>query len=72
MRSPSRKFAYIGHFQRIGINVTRFEKTRFHFKSDVFTAVTVVDATDPSLQRYRRGCTATFTQLIYTPVNFYC
>ena len=72
MRSPPRKFAYIGHFQRIGIHVTSFEKTRFHFKSDVFTVVTVVDATDPYLQRYNGECTATFTQLIYTPVDFYC
>ena len=71
MRSPPRKFAYIGHFQRIGINVTRFEKTRIHFKSDVFTVVTVVDATAPYLQRYSGGCTATFTRLIYTPIDFY-
>ena len=31
--------------RRIGIiNATKFEKTLFHFKSDVFAAVAVVDA----------------------------
>ena len=52
-------------------NVPRFEKTRFHFKSDVFTVVTAVDAKAPYSQRYSGGCMATFTQLIYTPVDFY-
>ena len=56
----------------MGINVSSFEKTRFHFESDVFTVVTVVDAKVPYLQRYSGGCTATFTQLIYTPDDFYC
>ena len=38
------KFAYFRHFQRIGINAKKFEKTPIHFKSDVFVAVAVVDA----------------------------
>ena len=43
--STQGKFAYICHFQRIGIiNATKFEKTRIHFKSDIFVAVAVVDA----------------------------
>ena len=29
--SSPRKFAYIWHFQRIGINATKFEKTQIHF-----------------------------------------
>ena len=37
------KFAYVRHFQRIGINAKKFEKTPIHFKSDVFAAVAVVD-----------------------------
>ena len=48
--STQGKFAYICHFQRIGIiNVTKFEKTRIHFVSDIFVAVavTVVDAKAP-------------------------
>ena len=32
-------------FQQIGINATKIEKTRIHFKTDVF--VTVVDAKAP-------------------------
>ena len=43
-RSTPGKFAYIRHFQRIGINAKEFEKTLIHFKSDVFAAVAVVDA----------------------------
>ena len=41
------KFAYIWQFQRIGINATKFLKTRIHFKSDVFAAVAVVLAKAP-------------------------
>ena len=37
----------IRHFQRIGINMTKSEKTLIHFKSDVFAAITVVDAKTP-------------------------
>ena len=40
----SREFAYICHFQQIGINATVFEKRE---KIDVFTAVAVVDAKAP-------------------------
>ena len=42
--SPPGKLAYIRHFLRIRVNATKFEKTLIHFKSDVFTAVDVVDA----------------------------
>ena len=41
------EFAYNRHFQRTGIIATKFEKTPIHFKSDVFTAVAVVDAKSP-------------------------
>ena len=41
------KYAYIWHFRRIWKNATKFEKTRIHFKSDVFAAVAVVDAKAP-------------------------
>ena len=46
-KSTPGKFADIRHFQRIGINATKFEKTLIHFKSDVFAAVAVVDAKTP-------------------------
>ena len=46
-KSTPAKFAYIRHFQEIGINVTKFEKTLIHFKSDVFAALAVVDAKTP-------------------------
>jgi len=32
---------------QIGINATKFEETRIHFKSDFFTADVVVDAKAP-------------------------
>ena len=35
------------YFQRIEINATKLEKTPIHFKSDVFAAVTFVDAKIP-------------------------
>ena len=45
-KSTPGKLAYIRHFQQIfGINETKFEKMLIHFKSDVFTAVAVVNAT---------------------------
>ena len=43
-KSTPGKFVYICHFQQTGINATKIEKTGIHFKTDVFTAVTVVDA----------------------------
>ena len=46
-KSTPGKFAYICHFQQIGINATVFGKTGIHFKSVVFTAVAVVDAKAP-------------------------
>ena len=44
MKSTPVKFAYILHFQQSGINATKFEKMRIYFESDVFAAVSVVDA----------------------------
>ena len=44
-KSTPGKFAYTCHFQQIGINATKIEKTGIHFKSDVFAAV--VDAKAP-------------------------
>ena len=46
-KSAPGKLAYISYFQRIEINATRLEKTPIHFKSDVFAAVTFVDAKSP-------------------------
>ena len=46
-KSSPGKFAYIKHFQRIGMNATMFEKTLIHFKRDVFAAVAVVNANTP-------------------------
>ena len=46
-KSTPAKFAYTCHFQQIGIDATKIEKTRIHFKTDVFAAVTVVDAKAP-------------------------
>ena len=44
-KSPPGKFAYVRHFHRIGINLTKpFEKTFIHFESDVFAAVAFVHA----------------------------
>ena len=43
----SRELVYISYFQRIEINATKLEKTPIHFKSDVFAAVTFVDAKSP-------------------------
>ena len=45
--NSSRKFAYTCHFQQIGINGTKIEKTGIHYKTDVFAAVAVVDAKAP-------------------------
>ena len=46
------KFAYtFSHFQQIGINATKIEKTGIHFKPDVFAAVAVVDAKAPYISR---------------------
>ena len=46
-KSTPEKFTYIWHFQQIGINATKIEKTGIHFKTDVFAAVAVVDAKAP-------------------------
>ena len=50
-KSTPGKFAYICHFQQIGINATKIEKTGIHFKTDVFAAVAVVDAKAPYLKK---------------------
>ena len=48
LESKSREIRlHICHFQQIGINATKFEKTGIHFKTDVFAAVAVVDAKAP-------------------------
>ena len=46
-KSTPGKFAYTCHFQEIGINATKIEKTGIHFKTDFFAAVAVVDAKAP-------------------------
>ena len=46
-KSTPRKLAYISYFQLIEINTTKLEKTPIHFKSDVFAAITFVDAKSP-------------------------
>ena len=46
-KSTPGKIAYACHFQQIGINATKIEKTGIHFKTDVFAAVAVVDAKAP-------------------------
>ena len=33
----------IWHFQRIGVSLTKFEKKRIRFKSDVFAAAAVAE-----------------------------
>ena len=43
-KSTPGKFAYTCHFQQIGTNATKIEKTGIHFKTDGFAAVAVVDA----------------------------
>ena len=44
---------------RIGIDATKFEKTRIHFTTDVFAAVAVVDAKAPYLDSRKRTTTIT-------------
>ena len=46
-KSTPGKFAYIWHFQRIGISATKLEKNSNSFQSDVYAAVAVVDANTP-------------------------
>ena len=55
-KSSSGKLAYISYFQRIEINVTKLEKTPIHFKSDIFAAITFVDAKSPYFQPLSRLC----------------
>ena len=44
VNSTPGKFAYFRPFQRNSMNATTFEKTRIHFKGDVFAAVAVAVA----------------------------
>ena len=53
-KSTPGKFAYTCHFQQIGINATKIEKTGIHFKTDVFAAVAVVDAKAPYYRRKKK------------------
>ena len=53
-KSTPGKFAYTCHFQQIGINAIKIEKTGIHFKTDVFAAVAVVDAKAPYYMTARR------------------
>ena len=46
-KSTPGKLVYTCHFQQIGINATKIEKTGIHFKTDVFAVVAVVDAKAP-------------------------
>ena len=46
-KSTPAKFAYTCHFQQIGINPTKIEKTGIHFNADVFAAIAFVDAKAP-------------------------
>ena len=48
-KSTPGKFAYTCHFQQIGINATKIEKTGIHFKSDVVAAVVDAKASFVSL-----------------------
>ena len=55
-KSTPGKLAYISYFQRIEINATKLEKTPIHFKSDVFAAVTFVNAKSQEFQPLCRLC----------------
>ena len=46
-KSTPGKFAYMWHFQRTGLNATKFEKTQILLKSGGFASVAVVDAEAP-------------------------
>ena len=46
-KSTPGKFAYIFHFQQIGINPTKIEKTGIHVKKDLFAAIAVITANAP-------------------------
>ena len=54
-KSTPKKFAYIWHFQGIGISVIQFEKTQIQFKDDFFAAVAVFDAKAPSYRTLREA-----------------
>ena len=58
-KSTPGKFAYTCHFEQIGINATKIEKTRIHFKTDVFAAVAVVDAKAPYYSHHVVSCSGT-------------
>ena len=75
-KSTPGKFAYICHFQQIGINATKIEKTGIHFKTDVFAAVAIVDAKAPKYDETRdtttrrHGTDATKATDNYSKNNF--
>ena len=46
-KTTPEKFVYTCHFQQIGINATKIEKTGIHFKTDIFAAVAAADAEAP-------------------------
>ena len=58
MRSPKNQLqgnlVTFDLFSEIVINATKFEKTRIHFKSDVFAAVAVVDVANLSKDVFER------------------
>ena len=66
-KSTPGKFAYTCHFQQIGINATKIEKTGIHFKTDVFAAVAVVDAKAPYF--IRMTCTFLLHRQIYAEIR---
>ena len=55
-KSTPGKLDYISYFQRIEINATKLENTPIHFKSNVFAAVTFVDAKSLKYQPLCRLC----------------
>ena len=54
-KSTLGKFAYIRHFQGIGVNAIVFEKTWIHYNSDVFAALFVDDGKAPWLAQSVTG-----------------
>ena len=55
-KSTPGKFAYTCHFQQIGINATKIEKTGIHFKTDVFAAIAIVNAKAPLYRPWGKSC----------------
>ena len=55
-KSTPGKFAYTCHFQQIGINAKKIEKTGIHFENDVFAAVAVAVAVVDAKAPYYMAC----------------